>query len=440
MPVIAMKCMSVLEHPNANSLKLYEFEAPNYGSVQIIANLDNIYKVDDLVYIALEGSELKDGTKIKPTKLRGVRSYGMALGTVEDPNMRSGDDFTSKFCIEKPVFKIDKLPPFIKWPDIENFHNIVKDLRSTNVPQKINYIGKVKIDGTNCGVQITKNGFFPQSRSRVVTTEKDNMGFAAWVAERADYFSALVEYRKANLYTDIVIFGEFCGQGIQGRTAISNVKKQIIAVFAIQYGGTDGPAKLEVDPVKIRAVLPVHQDIYVMPWYGEKILINFHDKLGLEKIAELLNKEVDKVEKTDPWVKAVFGIEGVGEGLVYYPLTDSTLIDKQFYTDYVFKAKGEKHKVVNTKKSVQLEPEFVSTINNFVDLFVTENRLSQGVTVACDGEFDMKRMGDFLKWINVDVKKESKDELEVSNLEWKQVSKFVTVKARNWYKDKALGV
>lgn len=56
---------------------------------------------------------------------------------------------------------------------------------------------------------------------------------------------------------------------------------------------------------------------------------------------------------------------------------------------------------------------------------------------ACDGEYDLKRTGDFLKWIGQDVKKKSVAELEASGLEWKQVAKAVASKARNWYIKKA---
>jgi tRNA-binding EMAP/Myf-like protein len=83
MSVMAMKVVAVTTHPNADSLYLYTMEAPGKEKVQIIASLDSIYQVDDVVAIALVGSILKDGLKIKPSKLRGIYSYGMALGKVE---------------------------------------------------------------------------------------------------------------------------------------------------------------------------------------------------------------------------------------------------------------------------------------------------------------------------------------------------------------------
>lgn len=36
----------------------------------------------------------------------------------------------------------------------------------------------------------------------------------------------------------------------------------------------------------------------------------------------------------------------------------------------------------------------------------------------------------FTKWISNDVQKETKDEMEASNLTWEQISKMLTTKAR----------
>ena len=42
MPVIAMEVKTAQNHPNADELRLYNFEAPGCDSVQIIANSENI--------------------------------------------------------------------------------------------------------------------------------------------------------------------------------------------------------------------------------------------------------------------------------------------------------------------------------------------------------------------------------------------------------------
>ena len=95
MSVMAMKVVSESQHPNADALRLYTMSASGQETVQIIANLDNLYQVNNVVAIALTGAVLKDGTKIKPSKLRGVYSYGMALGKVE---AEVGTDLSEIYC------------------------------------------------------------------------------------------------------------------------------------------------------------------------------------------------------------------------------------------------------------------------------------------------------------------------------------------------------
>lgn len=64
-----------------------------------------------------------------------------------------------------------------------------------------------KIDGTNAAVVITEDGQIgAQSRSRIITPEDDNFGFAKWVQENAD------ELRKLGPGHH---FGEWWGKGIQ---------------------------------------------------------------------------------------------------------------------------------------------------------------------------------------------------------------------------------
>ena len=57
--------ISIEQHPNANALRLYTMQAPEIATVQIIALLDRVYRVNNVVAIALTASVLKDGTKIK---------------------------------------------------------------------------------------------------------------------------------------------------------------------------------------------------------------------------------------------------------------------------------------------------------------------------------------------------------------------------------------
>lgn len=65
-----------------------------------------------------------------------------------------------------------------------------------------------KIDGTNAAIGVTEDGqVYAQSRTRLITPEDDNFGFARWVQGRAD---GLAEVLGIGIH-----FGEWWGQGIQ---------------------------------------------------------------------------------------------------------------------------------------------------------------------------------------------------------------------------------
>lgn len=64
-----------------------------------------------------------------------------------------------------------------------------------------------KIDGTNAAVVITEEGqIYAQSRTRIITPQQDNFGFAQWVHENAKELMQLGPGHH---------FGEWWGSGIQ---------------------------------------------------------------------------------------------------------------------------------------------------------------------------------------------------------------------------------
>ncbi|MEM8638432.1 MAG: RNA ligase family protein [Cyanobacteria bacterium P01_G01_bin.54] len=419
MSVIALEVYTAEQHPNADALRLYQMGAAGYETVPIVANLDNLYAVGDTVAVALPGATLKDGTTIKAVKLRGYTSAGMALGPVKQP---VGTDLSMQFCRAEVLLNAVALQ---KWPSIELLHNLCRRFELLGEAPQITYHAKVKLDGTNGGVQVfSDRRIAVQSRSQIITPHADNAGFAAWVSNHLDYFQGLTGEQH------LTIFGEWCGQGIQKRTAIAGLDRRIFAVFALQTGGITGQiARLIVDPEQIRARLPEHPDLFVLPYQGEALMLDFGDRAQLQAQAEHLNQQVAAIEQCDPWVAETFGIQGLGEGLVFYPQGQGG--DRLTYRELLFKAKGEKHQVVKTKKSVQLDPEIAESIDAFVALFVTPARLAQGVTAV--GGVHTQSIGPFLKWINQDIQKESTAELAAADLTWKQVNKALTKAARDWY-------
>jgi len=437
MTAVVMEVASAEKHPNADSLRVYKMTAPDVGERQIIANLENVYDVGDAVNVVLSGSRLKDGTKIGDSKIRGVPSYGMALGP---SSYDIGTDRTEEYCQEEMTVGGFKM---IRWPSIESLYNVRRSMKITKTARPIQYIGKVKLDGTNAGIQITPDGkVAAQSRTKVITPDDDNMGFARWVDANYTRFSLLAAGQH------MTIFGEWCGKGIQKGTAIAQLDRKVFVVFAIQYEYKDtGGQLIDINPISIEERLkPVlaRDDIYVLRFEGDPITFNYEDVDVLKKQAEEINKTIGELEICDPWVKDVFGISGIGEGLVMYPLVplsyldddyypgrrDSMMISSLDYSELVFKAKGERHKVVKTKEAVQIDPEVAKSIADFVGLFVTEPRLEQ---ILGQVELDIKQTGNFIKEFSLDVKKESEAELEASGLDWKQVAKELSTAARKWF-------
>jgi hypothetical protein len=227
-------------------------------------------------------------------------------------------------------------------------------------------------------------------------------------------------------------------------TAINQIPNKIFAVFAIMIGGSVDDAMMVTNPVEIALLLGGNtrpSDVHIIPYFGSEtnvaktFVINYGDRENLEQTASEINKIIEEIEPCDPWVKHQFGVEGVCEGIVFFPIKIGNVeqITRKQYSDLCFKAKGEKHKVNQNKekKAVVIDPTVAANVSEFTQLFATEARFEQGLSVV--GTNEMKNMGAFLKWVGQDVLKESTAELEASGLEWSQVEKSIQSSARNWF-------
>ncbi len=363
---------------------------------------------------------------------------------------------------------------FIPWPEIEGFHNIRKYTAPAAHPEilngnsVVNYRCKVKLHGTNAAVQVAEDGSItPQSRESLLSLEKDNAGFARWVTATCMHMPGHGPQHCWDNAKGYIIFGEWCGPGIQKGVAVSNLPKKVFAIFAARP--LDGSDRIIVEPEELeKLVTPQLKEygVYILPWYTHPVAHGSDTRAYaqvdvdwsassevLTKIVDKINVWVGQVEASDPWVKETFGIDGTGEGLVFYPRSAEHLK----YTDFsnlVFKAKGEKHKNIATAKPAQVDASVAASVDAFVDMVLTPARLEQGAR-AILGEhkhedklsclfcttgaltYDMKNTGKFVNWVSADVEKETQDELAASGLTFKQVQQAITTKARAWYIAKA---
>lgn len=319
----------------------------------------------------------------------------------------------------------------VSWGSIELLHNVIRTLTHLHEDEGrpfpvVRYRAKVKLHGSNCAVQVTGDGLFAQSRTTMLTPESDYKGFAAWVREQRAYFEAL--------RPGLVVFGEWCGPGVEKGMAISQVASKQFVVFAVRDG-----ERVVYEPDEVRALVPAAgapAELHVLPWHGEPITIDYGSRESLERSAAALNDRVAAVEHEDPWVRSTFGISGLGEGLVFYPLDvdgAAPRSDPEGLAALMFKAKGDKHRTAGARTAVQVDTTVVGSVAEFVALMVTDARMQQGLSVVCDGTVDMKHTGKLLAWVVADVRKESVAELEAAGLTWPQVEKAVQSAARTWF-------
>lgn len=332
-----------------------------------------------------------------------------------------------------------------KFTHIEAFHAVVKYARYVNgsptVPADeqlhapVVFRGTVKLHGSNAGVACLPEGLVAQSRTRSLAIGDDNYGFAAFVARPE--VAAAIRSIEADIRaetgqppdTRLTLFGEWCGPGLQKGVALNRLPDKQLVLFAVAVGEADEARYLDAVPrLGDRFAAVSIFSILDGPVWEETV-----DFMRDETVAAFVDKAsalTEQVEARCPW-GAKFGVEGVGEGIVWTP------IGPQFgRTDLYFKTKGEKHRNTGGKGvKIPIDPQVLAGVAKFVEYAVTDNRLEQGLEVL--GEMgkavEMKSMGDYLRWVGNDVKRECAAELEASGLEWKRVAKAVNAKARAFF-------
>lgn len=313
-----------------------------------------------------------------------------------------------------------------KFSDIEQFRHVVKSVRmyfgsigqEDKLPSHI-FEGTIKLHGTNAAVQRHKNEFKCQSRKNWIDPSNDNYGFATWFeAQNKHPISELFDKISNNPNDKITIYGEWCGPGIQSRVGICNLPSKQWVIFGA-YLNDEYVANFE--ELKVPEL-----NIYNVMDAGRWVVhIDFNDP---EASIEHFNRMTEEVEEQCPYAK-LFGIEGIGEGIVWKCKSRPT--DSSLW----FKTKGSLHAAKKKNKHIAtVDPIRVQNIQDCVDIVLTEERLNQGIEQTFKGEeLNIKKLGKFMKWIHCDILKEESDTLKTNNLDWKDVSKHVSTKARQFF-------
>jgi hypothetical protein len=338
----------------------------------------------------------------------------------------------------------------IKYPSIEQFRNVVSNIKKAskyvgydeekneaimdyNLPDPVvTFKGSVKLHGTNAGISldVDTGEVWAQSRGNIITPEKDNAGFAFFMESNKEHFLKLFEQVKSwssNEYHGcyISLFGEWAGKGVQGKVAIAELEKQLY-IFGIKISPkSEDPAfwldvsKLDVSEVEQHKIYNIEN----FPTWEMAIDFSCPEKF-VNDLADLTKKIGDECP-----VAKHFDVSGVGEGIVW----------KGRYKDnmYFFKVKDERHQSSKIKKLVKVDIEKLKSVEEFVEYAVTDSRCEQGLKeVFGDDEIDIKKMGEYLRWIMGDIVKEELDTLKGNGLEPKDVGKYVSIKARKFFLDK----
>jgi hypothetical protein len=315
----------------------------------------------------------------------------------------------------------------IKFSEIESFRHVLKNVEryveSTCSPIPVyDYVGTVKLHGSNAGIRRTIDGeLIAQSRTRILDIASDNYGFAKFINDNRDAIHALFNmYFDTN--SDVVLYGEWIGKGIQSSVAISELDKHFV-LFSVRINGEyqDGfipfPEYIQDNEIGI---------------YNISQIPSYHLTIDFSNPTEALedaNRFTLEVEEECPWGK-FRGVTGTGEGIVWIPIQCPTI------SDLWFKTKGGKHSGKDRVKGIKasISPEKAETIAQCLHLVLPEWRLQQGLQVLEERgiDIDYHAIGPYLKWINQDILKEESDTISENNIEWKEITKAISSHARKY--------
>lgn len=346
----------------------------------------------------------------------------------------------------------------ISFPSIEQFRTVVTNINrhynftgldangdamyDTTLPKpKLTFKGTVKLHGTNAGVCYNKvDGIWAQSRENIITPESDNAGFAFFVETRKDAFMdlfSMIEKRtnvenKTSIDTTnntISIYGEWCGGNIQKGVGICNLEKSFF-IFGVKITP-------HVDPNDIEAVKknPAYWIDCTDLGNSEVKIYNINDfetysieiDFNMPQLVQNKLGELTIAVETECPVAKAFGFSGVGEGIVWTCELNGVV--------HRFKVKGEKHSASKVRILAAVDVDKLNSIKEFVDYAVTESRFNQAIekVFGTKEAMDVKKMGDFIRWIVTDVIKEETDTMAANGIEPKDVNKYVSSKAREMF-------
>lgn len=319
----------------------------------------------------------------------------------------------------------------VKFPSIEQYKNTVKSVQKYMLAKGIDsyepvqYLGVEKLHGTNASFNKDVDGNYCfQSRERVLSIQSDNAGFCIWGEKNIDAFKELADlFSKQN----VIIYGEWAGTGIQKGVALNQLPKRFY-VFAVKVDDR----WLALEKVQFAFTKFNHDEIKLI----SNIVTPFSITIDFAKpqdYVEQLESLTKQVEEKSP-LALYYGVEGVGEGIVWTPVDE----DKLQVSDLWFKVKGEKHSISKTTTGAKTSAVDLTGYAEAVETFVTEARLERGLVALQEmgKELDVKATGDFIRWIMNDIIREERETIIENGFEIKAMGGMIASKARKFYMEK----
>lgn len=298
------------------------------------------------------------------------------------------------------------------------------------------YANDVLIHNSNAAVAQNPEGKLQfQSRTNIITPEKDNAGFAFWASQCTDELSKMINFYRKQYEIDeshtVVVYGEWAGQGIQKNVGISELPKAfyIFSIAVITDNLENENSNFYLDMSK--EFHWVNKEARIFNLWDKEMFPVYEIEMDLNNpklVQNDLIKITDDIEEECPVAKA-FGVSGIGEGAVW---VDST-------NEFRVKIKGDKHagkSKVHKTNIVDLEK--MNSVSEFIERFVDIERLEQGWNMMTElgHALEPKTTGHFVRWIINDVISEESDTLMESGLEPKDVNSSMGKKAGKYFMDR----
>lgn len=363
----------------------------------------------------------------------------------------------------------------VNYPSITKFETVVRDVNHlvgytgaqdengdpiydrTAPKPTIEFVGTVKLHGTNASIAMNSKDYWAQSRERIIVVGDDNAGFAGYALANKEYFTKVINKLAEDNSVDlekynINIYGEWAGRGIPGGSAGIRKFPKGFYIFGAKVSHVDYvPVDNENTKINTEANYWIdHTGIsnHSINTYNITEFPTFTVPLNFKFPKESLDafqKVTLEVERDCPVARQLFNNaspeyiaeyesgyfdEFIGEGLVWKATYKGNSL--------TFKSKGEKHAPGTKVRELKVaDIEKGKLIRSTVEHIVPEWRLDQFLVsvfnLGNEGVLDIKLLGKYIQEVMKDVYKEESEYIAGTGLTAKELNSYIGVTAREYF-------